>query len=430
MTKRMTLFVAQVAVLGLALPTAALAGPLYPGDFKDVAKLKALGDKVGAQAVLIDNPCVAPAADAKPCAKTALHTVLSRLKAKKRARILQLGDSHIAADYITGLIRHRLQAKYGDGGRGFMHIDQRFGFGGRKTARKDSEWTQTRVVDKHGPGKPFGFSGMSLESKKKGASVAYRILPGDELLRVYYQQRPGGAGVEVQLEGKKIGRFDTAGAAESKVFELALPAPEGAPPDQKKGPPGWTLELVAQGKGAQLFGLALEKAGDTGLIYESVGPVGADAKLYLETGRDSFVQHLQAHKPDLIVLMVGGNDALKSRKKWTDLDKVKRDHEQLVDLLKKTLPEVEVLIWAPMDAGDKKGKVVTSKPLLGEVRDLQKAVAAAKGVAFWDTLEAMGGLGSITRWNAANVMNKDLVHPKKRAADLLGQLFADAVLAL
>lgn len=413
-----TLFLVLAGVSGVLSANPASAGPKYPGTFTADAKLKALSKKVGAQAVPVVNT------------NGVLDPVLRKLKAKQKVRFLQLGDSHIAADYITSMIRHRLQAKYGDGGRGLMHIDQRWGFGGRKTKRKDSTWTQTRVVDKYGPGKPFGISGMSLVSKKKGAKVAYRVLPGDEVLRVYYQQRPKGAPVQVRFEGKEIGRFETAGAAQSKVFELELPAPAGAPPKKKRGPAGWTLELVAQAKGAQLFSIAFEKKGSTGVIYESVGPVGADAKVYLQTGRDSFVQHLKAHAPDVVVLMVGGNDALKSRKKWTDLAQVKKDHEALLDLLKSTLPNTAVMIWSPMDAGDKKGKRVTSKPLLGEVRDLQKAVAAAKGAAFWDTLEAMGGVGAVKRWHAARVMNSDLVHPKKRAADLLGQLFADALLAL
>ena len=67
---------------------------------------------------------------------------------------------------------------------------------------------------------------------------------------------------------------------------------------------------------------------------------------------------------------------------------------------------------------------------LEEIRDMQRTVADETKVAFWDTLAAMGGAGAIARWDAAKVMNKDLVHPKKRAADLLGDLFARALLAL
>lgn len=403
--------------LAAALWTApALAGPVYPGDFTDDADLAALGEKVGAQSVPVENP-------------QGLVRTLKRLKAKESVRILQLGDSHIAADYITGMIRARLQARYGDGGRGFTHIDQKWGYGGRRTRRKDAEWTQTRVVDKGGPGHPFGFSGMSLVAKKAGATVTYRALPGDRALRIYYHQHPKGGAVEVRLGKTVLGTFETAGPQASKVYEVALTLPEGAPTDKKGGPAGWPLTLEAKGAGAQLFGIGFEGPG-AGVIYESVGPVGADAKLYLETGRESFAQHLKAHAPDLVILMVGGNDALKTRKKWTDLTQVEADHRNLVALIRQAAPDAEVLIWGPMDAGDREGKKVVSKAYLEEIRDMQRRVAKESGAAFWDTLAAMGGAGAITRWDAAGVMNKDLVHPKKKAADLLGDLFAQAFLQL
>src|SRR5207302_11012269 len=34
--------------------------------------------------------------------------------------ILQIGDSHTAADFFTGELRKRLQARYGDGGVGYV----------------------------------------------------------------------------------------------------------------------------------------------------------------------------------------------------------------------------------------------------------------------------------------------------------------------
>ena len=34
--------------------------------------------------------------------------------------ILQIGDSHTAADYFTGELRQKLQARYGNGGVGYL----------------------------------------------------------------------------------------------------------------------------------------------------------------------------------------------------------------------------------------------------------------------------------------------------------------------
>ena len=38
--------------------------------------------------------------------------------------ILHFGDSHTAADYETGPLRRALQARFGDGGRGFVAIGE------------------------------------------------------------------------------------------------------------------------------------------------------------------------------------------------------------------------------------------------------------------------------------------------------------------
>lgn len=408
--------VAILAALGLVLmPALADAKPKYPGDFTSDAKLTALEKKVGAKVVPIERPEALAGTKAK-LAKAA--------SGQGQVRILHLGDSHIASDYITGRIRHRLQKAFGDGGRGFTHVAQLWGYGGRRLT-KAKGWASDRIVDKDRAGRPFGFSGMSLESTKKGAKLKYRIESDETEVRVYYYQQPGGGSLAASVGGKALGSVSTAGEIASKVWTIDL---SGAPAKtvKMKGPAGGRiLELVAEAPKARVFGLSFETK-KPGVVYESIGPVGADAKVYLELGRDSFEQHLSAHAPDVVVLMVGGNDALKIRKKWTDPARVEKDHQQLIDLLKKIVPGVQIILWAPMDAGDKKGKKVVSKGFLTEVRAMQKRVAGEKQIAYWDTLDAMGGPGAITRWHAAKVMNKDLVHPKKRAADLLGELFADA----
>lgn len=411
-------FALLAAILAIASP--AWAGPKYPGDFTSDKKIAKLAAKVGTKKVAIEGKLPATKA------------LLGKVKSGERAiRILHLGDSHIASDYITSRIRHRLQAEYGSSGRGFVHVAQRWGYGGRWLDKKEKGWLRDRIVDKDRAGRPFGFSGMSLESKKKGAKLRYRAEENEEIA-IYYYTQPGGSAFEVRIDGKKVASIETnAATPATQSFRLQTkkyPMPKKAP--KMPGPKGGRiLEIVAKGKKVRIFGLSFDLA-QPGLLYESVGPVGADAKVYLQLERTSLEQHLRIHRPDLVVLMVGGNDALKIRKKWTDPARVKKDHEDLIDVIKKTLPQSEVLLWAPMDAGDrKKGKVV-SKAFLTEMRAMQREVAKAKGIAFWDTLEAMGGPGAIARWDKARVMNKDLVHPKKAAADLLGDLFADAFLGL
>lgn len=412
-------FAAALVFVGLGV---AEAKPQYPGEFTSDADVAKLRKEVGAKTVPIEH------VDALKKTKAKLAAVAG---GKGNVRILQLGDSHIASDYITGRIRQRLQEKYGAPGRGFVHVDQAWGYGGRRLKKRKSDWEQDRIVDKNRAGRPFGFSGLSLESKKKGAWITYRTDPADAVVRVYYYAQKDGAKLSATLDGHDVGSHSTAAERpHSGVWSIDLSkVPPAEKPAKMRGPDGGRiLKITADGPKARMFGLSFEHK-KPGVFYESIGPVGADAKVYIELGRESLEQHLGTHRPDLVVLMVGGNDALKIRKKWTNQERVEKDHVVLVELLRQILPDVEILMWAPMDAGDRRNGKVVSKAYLAEVRALQRRVATDKEIAFWDTIEAMGGLGAITRWDAAKVMNKDLVHPKKAAADLLGDLFADAFLA-
>lgn len=392
---------------GLALGEAA-AKPSPPGVFTSEARLDALAKKVGAKSTPLVNP-------------GALAPAKRRLAAGEGLRVLQLGDSHIAADYISSMARHRLQAKFGDGGRGFTHIDQRWGFGGRKLKRPERPWAKDRIVDPHRAGRRFGFSGLSLTSKRKGASIKYQLLPGDERVVLYYEPQKRGGKLALKLGGKRIALLDTA-ADKSGRFVVELPKDR----PRKKKRPGAELTLFTLGPQVRLYGISFEKRAP-GLIWESIGPVGADAKVYLQLNQDSLAAQLKAHHPDLIVLMVGGNDALKIRKRWTTLDKVRADHVQLLARMKELLPDSTCLVMTPMDAGRRRGGKIRSKAKLTEVAAMQREVAEAAGCALWDTMGAMGGPGSVARWAKARVMNKDLVHPKKASADLLGRLLAEAL---
>ena len=51
---------------------------------------------------------------------TAYGELAPYLSPDRRLTILQLGDSHTAADFFTGRVRARLQDAYGDGGDAFL----------------------------------------------------------------------------------------------------------------------------------------------------------------------------------------------------------------------------------------------------------------------------------------------------------------------
>lgn len=400
-------------VLGVLTSLTATAGaePFRPLDDETLDRLAA---QVGFRAVPVEQPCV-PAADGR-CLRRALDRAQARLAAPQAAlRVLVLGDSHIASDYITSMARHRLQSRFGDGGRGLVQPDQSARYGGRKLFRS-SGWEQERIVDAGQAGKTFGLTGLALESRAAGARLLYRLAPEDRYVEVHFEVRPRGPSLLVKT-GTVAHRFRAAGP-ERRVgvwrFELPTPTPD-------------RLEVKALGPGVRVFGVAFETA-RPGVVLEAMGPVGAESQVYLQMDRASFQQHLQLRDPGLVVLMLGGNDALKVRKGWWTLERVEVQFRQLTAVLRTALPSADCLMITPMAAGVRQNGVVVSRDGIEEVQDVIRRVALDAGCGVWDALEAMGGPDQIRAWVEAGIMNpQDLLHPRRAAADLLGRGWADAL---
>ena len=387
-----------------------------------IEAFQALGQDVGASAVDIMAACLD-----RQCSRRALGRLFQKLdrieeRGQGVARILLLGDSHVAGDYIARAVRNRLQHRFGNAGRGFVAVDQKSQYGGRRL--KKSNWTRTRIVDGDGPGKAYGFSGMRLDSTKSGAEIVYELEPFDDDVVAYFLGQPDSSTLNVYVHDKRVGRIRTL-ARNAVSRTRRVPIPESV--DNRSGTPR-RLRIVAKGPGTSLFGLSFESY-EAGVILDAVGPVGADAKTYLQMDERSFREHLQELDPDLIMLMVGGNDALAVRKRQRTLAEVEKHHLLLVDRIRKALPDSDCLLWAPLDAGIKADDgEIRSKPDLPRIRDIQRHVAEEMKCAFWDTYEAMGGSGSFSRWYERGLMNRDLIHPRAKGGDLLGHLFATALI--
>jgi|GEM_PF-2111660 len=382
-------------------------------------RLDAMAKELNAIPQVIERPC----ANAL-CTSRVLDKVFSRLdrldtKRTGQVRVLQLGDSHIAADYITKTIRSALQDRFGNGGRGFVAIGQKARYGGRALRR--AGWTRQRIVDDGQAGLPFGTSGMVIEAQRGRAEATFVLKPEDDLIGIHYHAHPGASAFTVAADGELLETIQArADRPETREAEIPIPmhAMGGVVPPK-------TLKITSDGEGVKLFGVSFE-AEQPGIIYDSIGPVGADAAVYLSFEQASMRNSIRALAPDLIVLMVGGNDALAVRKAVRSLDEVRQQHVDLIDALKQHAPEAECLVWAPMDAGERVGNNVVSKRYIKEIRDLQRETALEMGCAFWDTYESMGGQDSFGAWLEKGIMNADLVHPRSKGGELMGHLFSRA----
>lgn len=377
----------------------------------------------------IDNPCLHDDGVGDGCDRTALEPffatldAIARGDADARAAVVVLGNSLIASDHVTDIVRARLTETFGEAGRGFL-LPERLvkGIGRRARTGKGSDgWIRHHFAQDPpvAAGVRFGFTGAVFEASVDGEWAAFDA-DGANRARVFWLDT--GVALTLEVDGKPWLQVPAAAAGvpatnDAKDVEVRLP------------PMARQLKLVAD-KGARVFGIALERD-RRGVMVDTIGVPAASTKLYTEgVDHNVFVAQLQARAPTLNVVMLGGNETRAFA--WGTLDEPTFAGRlgSLLDSLQASAPEASCLVVTPIDAGKTTtgDDTLVTREEIKRVIAVQKQVAAAKGCALFDLFAAMGGVGSLQRMREARLISDDLVHPTARGGDVLGQLFADALL--
>jgi lysophospholipase L1-like esterase len=347
-----------------------------------------------------------------------------RKEAGAVTRILHYGDSTIASDYVSGTMRRRLQARFGDAGHGFILIANpwEWYFHNDVLHASDGEWKASRLAGPVAPDGMYGLGGVSFTSYGGGVAwfgTSVRTDYGRTVSRfdLYYLEQPGGGDVELSVKGGAPEKLSTRG--EAKVARIkSVHVDDG----ESK------LTVRAMGGGpVRLFGVALERD-RPGVVYDALGSHAAMAVYWQRQDRAHWKDQLALRDPALIVFQYGTNES--------DLWRLDRDeYEQalagLVDELREATGGAPVLVVAPLDRAETKdGRMLTKRVILDLVA-IQKRVALGHGAVFWNTFEAMGGEGSMGRWVRAKPQlgGGDLTHPTPLGAEVLGDMLSDALVA-
>jgi lysophospholipase L1-like esterase len=172
------------------------------------------------------------------------------------------------------------------------------------------------------------------------------------------------------------------------------------------------LQVSPAGDGpVRIFGISMERDRRGGVIVDSIGIRGREARDWLAWEPTMFEQGVQALAPDLVVLAYGTNEAADQR--YT-MEEYRADLSAVLTKLRGavTAEQVPCVLAGPSDRGWKyeRGRYAIwdrTRP----VAQVQREVAAEHGCAFWDWQAAMGGDGSMIGWYYAD--------PKLGAGDFI-----------
>jgi len=169
----------------------------------------------------------------------------SKTQGQRGLVILQIGDSHTAADYFTAELRQKLQARYGNGGVGYLdagkpHIGVR---SGAMKVTASPGWTYHAIQRSENIAE-FWLSGFNAVATASGEALTFASdtpVPFDSI-EIEALRQPGGGSIDISLDGAVKSSADLNGTAvEPVVLRLR---PDGAPSDRVR-----QIEIRSRGAG-------------------------------------------------------------------------------------------------------------------------------------------------------------------------------------
>lgn len=349
-------------------------------------------------------PIVDPSGRALDAFFQSLAAVENRRPSAPAARVTYWGDSTIVSDYITGALRRKLQARFGDAGHGFLLMANAFPLYSHDGVERISAggWSASRVVGPLAPDGLYGFGGVVFHSRGGPAFSRFATARTGELGRsvsrvvVDYLEHAEGGRLEVRIDGELREEIDT-----------RAPAPRGAARTYRVPDGPHSLELRPRGPGVRAFGISLERDAP-GVIVDSIGIPGCSMSEIDRIDDAHFREQLQLFRPSLAVFHYGMNEVVGTTEE--SQDRYAAANKAVIAQVRAALPDASCLLVSPMD------RVSGASARMAAV---QRKVAAETGCAFWDLYAAMGGAGSMTRWADRGLSQPDRVHPSSAGAELV-----------
>lgn len=330
-------------------------------------------------------------------------------------RILHYGDSVLTSDYISGTMRRKMQAEFGDAGHGFLLLANpwEWYFHNDVTHGASDGWTSSRITGPLTNDGMYGFGGVSFKGTV-GATAHFGTSAGSNThgknvsrFDVYYLETEGGGDVDARV-GDHTERFSTKGSTKaSRVKSIEVPDGEAK------------LFLRVVSGNPRMFGVVLERD-RPGVVYDAIGINGARAELLNGIDGKHWAEQFELRRPSLVILQFGTNES--------EALGVPASYEKtltaVVEKVRAAAPEASILVASPLDRAEtSENGALRTKPVIEKLVAAQRSVALATKVAFFDTFEAMGGNGTMAKWAKKGLCGGDLTHPTPAGAEIVGDLF-------
>jgi lysophospholipase L1-like esterase len=393
-----------------------------PQDSRDDARLPSAAEPVAPARVASAPPPAADSGAAAPAATTPQPVVdistvplksstsgpgnsAPKVQGQRGLVILQIGDSHTAADYFTAELRQKLQARYGNGGVGYLdagkpHIGVR---SGAMKITASPGWTY-HAIQRSDNIAEFWLSGFNAVASASGEVLTFASdtpVPFDSI-EIEALRQPGGGSVDISLDGAVKSSADLNGTSvEPVVLRLR---PDGAPSDRVR-----QIEIRSRGAGVVSIASIGIYQRQAGVSYNNIGYPGATIDLVNKFDEKLMADGLRRLDPQIVVLVFGTNEASKPN---LDAARYERNYEKAIARIQAALPNAKIVLVGPPDGAERPPHCLGKGPAdaachpappsdgslwtepadcdwhtiahLDLVRDVERKIAERHGFVYWN----------------------------------------------
>jgi lysophospholipase L1-like esterase len=338
---------------------------------------------------------------------------------QSRINILQIGDSHIQADFLSEKVRNDIQSDFGNAGRGVVvplrvaGTNEPFNY----KITSNVVCTSKRCVFVNNP-MPIGIGGVTIQSFSD--SVSFRIKAFDSpnnnyafnKVTLFYQKDSAFDFVIEDTLGNRLGALKSKTKEEFPYTSTAVLTHSTNDIILK------AVKNDSSQNNATIYALNLEGP-NSGVIYHAVGVNGAEAYQYARASY--FAEETQAIHPDLFIISLGTNEA---QHKPFDKELTLSRIDSLIKQLRAHNPNTPIILTTPPDSYYHKKYYNLS---VGLVHTLMVDYAKQNGLAVWDLYSIAGGYKSCYQWKKYGLMRSDGIHFTRAGYEFQGNLLYEAI---
>lgn len=395
-----------------------------------------------------------------------------------KIRMVQVGDSHIQADFSTNIIKDIFQQKFGNGGLGFVFPHRLVKTNGTSKVnfKSNAAFSSSRNV-RPADENSIGISGYTISTNNKNAVIEVDIKEEQDFANTIKIITPNNSpffniGLSnetkialekqtIQAKNHKVKKGETLSSISRKygvpvdfikkqnalksnnlAIGKTLKVGEEKQIENEVSKPNFDMVTLAQSNQSvvyhspkaidkfyliadestsdyKLSGLLLEN-NQSGITFSGIGVNGAKLSDYNQF--DLFFEQMQVLEPNLIIVSLGTNESF-NRLAASDYI---ANLEVFVSKMKKTNPNTAILVTTSPPSTLHKRYENTY------IAEYSKAIIEFaninKNIAVFDLYQAFGGENGVKQNKQKNFLAKDEVHYTKTGYEAQGQMLADALL--